>query len=434
MTDRIYENNSYIKEFRAQVVACLPAGEAFSGWQDGEKGAWAVVLDQTAFFPEGGGQSADTGRLFCGGQSTDTGRQAGKKSASQAPGGNEQGGTERAPGGFSEKTAFKVYDVQIKDGTVYHRTDLFAGKGTQILGKIDWEGRFSNMQQHSGEHIFSGLVHRHFGYDNVGFHLGSQAVTMDFNGLLTSGDIDRIEWEVNEAIYKNVPITVSYPDEEALKTMAYRSKIEIQGQVRIVTVEGYDVCACCAPHVARTGEIGILKVVDVQKYKGGVRVSILCGGRALLDYRKKQVQGQNISRLLSAPEDGISQAAERQLEENSRLRQKIYEMTRQLIIQKIEAIPKEQENIWFFEAEMDANTMRKTVNMALDRVSGYGGVFCGDDASGYKYIIGTKTKDALKAAKVLKERFEARGGGKEEMVQGYVSALRKDIEGALYSL
>ena len=207
MTDRIYENNSYIKEFRAQVVACLPAGEAFSGWQDGEKGAWAVVLDQTAFFPEGGGQSADTGRLFCGGQSTDTGRQAGKKSASQAPGGNEQGGTERAPGGFSEKTAFKVYDVQIKDGTVYHRTDLFAGKGTQILGKIDWEGRFSNMQQHSGEHIFSGLVHRHFGYDNVGFHLGSQAVTMDFNGLLTSGDIDRIEWEVNEAIYKNVPIT-----------------------------------------------------------------------------------------------------------------------------------------------------------------------------------------------------------------------------------
>lgn len=409
MTDRIYENNSYIKEFRAQVVACLPAGEAFSGWQDGEKGAWAVVLDQTAFFPEGGGQSADTGRLFCGGQMEDG-------------------------CGFCEKTAFKVYDVQLKDGTVYHRTDLFAGKGTQVLGQIDWEGRFSNMQQHSGEHIFSGLVHRHFGYNNVGFHLGSQAVTMDFNGLLTSGDIDRLEWEANEAIYKNAPITVSYPDESALKTMEYRSKIEIEGQVRIVTVEGYDVCACCAPHVARTGEIGLLKVVDVKKYKGGVRVSILCGGRALLDYRQKQVQGQNISRLLSAPADCISQAVEHQLEENGRLRQKIYELGQQLIVQKIEAIPKEQENIWFFEEEMDANTMRKTVNMALERVSGYGGVFCGDDASGYKYIIGTRTKDALKAAKVLKERFEARGGGKPEMIQGYVSALRKDIKGALYSL
>lgn len=471
VTDRLYENDSYIKEFTANVVCCLPAAEVFEGWQTPPeesaqapsggasaasagvvpvgapvracadkpsvgapaasadvgasgaapddhntaltgmaRGTWAAALERTAFFPEGGGQNADTGLLY----------------------------VLMEDGSLCE---LKVYDVQIRDDVVYHRIDVCLAEGTKVTGKLDWNQRFSNMQQHSGEHIFSGLIHRHFGYDNVGFHLGSQAVTMDFNGPLTEADIDRIEWEVNEAIRENVAVTVSYPDRETLKTLEYRSKLELLGQVRIVTVEGYDVCACCAPHVAHTGEIGLLKVVDAKKYKGGMRISILCGMRALEDYRMKQSEGQKISRLLSAPVEAIGEAVAHQLEENTRLRQKIYELTQQLIMKNIENIPQGQENAWLFGEAMDAPAMRRTVNLAVERVEGYAGIFCGSDAEGYKYIIGTKirddqanTRDAAAAAKALAQALGARGGGSAGMAQGYVGASRAEIEKVLESL
>ena len=201
-----------------------------------------MLLDQTAFFPEGGGQWPDLGTI---GEAN-------------------------------------VLDVHERAGEVEHLVDAPLAPGTRVHGQIDWERRFSVMQQHSGEHIFSGLVHARFGYDNVGFHIGSEAVTMDFNGGMTEEEAGEIELAANRIVYANVPIEHFIPDVETRKTLEYRSKKEIEGDLRIVRISGADTCACCGTHLHRTGEIGQIKLLGVQRYKSGVRVSILCGLRALM--------------------------------------------------------------------------------------------------------------------------------------------------------
>ena len=250
-TIKLYDMDAYATEFEADIISCEP--------NKADDKRFDIILNQTLFFPEEGGQSPDMGIL----------------------------------GGY------RVVDVQIKNGVITHTVDTSAGDccevekkaelaaGVHVQGKIDWQHRFYNMQQHSGEHIFSGIVHRRFGFENVGFHLSDSVVTMDFSGVISPEDIAEVEHEVNVAISKNIPIEVTYPSRDELAQLEYRSKIEIEGQVRIVTVPGYDVCACCAPHVKRTGEIGMLKVMNYQNYKGGVRISILCGFRALEAFRQK---------------------------------------------------------------------------------------------------------------------------------------------------
>ena len=239
MTEKLFYRDSHLKEFTAEVLSC-----------EKRDGHYEVELDRTAFFPEGGGQYADTGVL----------------------------------------DEMQVCDVQEKDGRIFHimkdrseRVSEYFTAGRRVSGRIDWEERFMKMQQHTGEHIVSGLVHARFGYNNVGFHLGSEDCTMDFNGAVTKEELQEIEQEANRAVWKNLPVQVLYPTEEELASMDYRSKIEIEGQIRIVVIPGYDVCACCAPHVNNTGEIGMIKLTGVQRYKGGVRVTMLCGVRALLD-------------------------------------------------------------------------------------------------------------------------------------------------------
>ena len=248
-TEKLFYEDSHLKEFTAKVISCKPYKEQYK-----------VVLDRTAFFPEGGGQYADTGML----------------------------------------DDVRVLDVHEKEGIIYHTTEKALEAGKTVTGKINWEERFEKMQQHTGEHIVSGLVHERFGYNNVGFHLGSDYCTMDFDGTLTKEQLREIELAANQAVWKNIDIVVTYPSKEELANMDYRSKIEIEGQVRIVTVPGYDVCACCAPHVKKTGEIGMLKLVNMVNYKGGERITMLCGVRALKDYEAKDANGKEISALLCA--------------------------------------------------------------------------------------------------------------------------------------
>ena len=248
MTRRLYYEDEYLSQFDATVRECRPKSE----------GKWIVLLDQTAFFPEGGGQWPDLGTI----------------------------------GGAN------VLDVHERNGEVEHLVDAELTPGTQVHGCIDWERRFSVMQQHSGEHIFSGLVHSRFGYDNVGFHIGSEAVTMDFNGEITEEEAAEIELAANRVVYSNVPIEHFIPDEEARRTLEYRSKKEIEGYLRIVRIPGADTCACCGTHLRRTGEIGQIRLLGVQKYKGGVRVSILCGLRALMAERQVQAEMEKVHRLL----------------------------------------------------------------------------------------------------------------------------------------
>ncbi len=384
MTKKLYDLDGYGTEFEAKVLACEEVKKK-------DDVCYAVILDQTLFFPEEGGQSPDQGTL----------------------------------GGIP------VMDVQIKKDVITHTLAAPVEVGSTVKGKIDWQHRFYNMQQHSGEHIFSGLVHSRFGYENVGFHLSDQTVTMDFNGVLSEADVADIEYAVNEAIVKNIPIEVTFPTKEELKTLEYRSKIEIEGQVRIVTIPGYDVCACCAPHVKRTGEIGLLKVLNVQSYKGGVRISILCGFRALEEFRKKAAVISELSAKLSASQEGLCEAVDKLKNTNQTMKAKLAAANEKMMQKKLSEIPAGKADVFLFEEDLDVPVMRNAVNTLVETHEGLCGIFAGSDADGYHYIVGSKSEDCREAAKVLREKFGAKGGGKPEMVQGSVTASESDIRAAL---
>lgn len=377
MTRKLFYEDSHIKEFEAKVIDCIKDNDAYQ-----------IILDQTAFFPEGGGQTSDTGRIL----------------------------------------DIEVYDVREKDDVIYHYTKEPLIVGQSVVGVIDYKERFSKMQQHTGEHIISGLVNRYFGYDNVGFHLGKEKVTMDFNGDLTSEDLRKIELEANEVVARNLKIEVLYPSKEELKNIQYRSKIEIEGQVRIVEIPGIDCCACCAPHVKYTGEIGIIKIIDSEKYKGGIRVSMLCGFRALEDYNMKEQNVNKISVLLSAKPEKISVSVENLKNEISILKGRIFALQKKQVAEAINQIKEDATLAILFDEELDNNAMRKFVNGAMEKCKGLCGAFVGNDLEGYRYILGSKTIDVRDTAKMLNEAFSGKGGGKPEMVQGSLHGTKANIE------
>ena len=413
MTKKLYDDDAYATGFLGEVIRVRehPDGGDFDE-EIGVDVLWDVVLDQTLFFPEEGGQTPDKGTL-CG---------------------------------------YPVVDVQIKDETITHtlslgldaeETDILSFRqaflpGKKVEGKIDWRHRFSNMQQHTGEHIFSGLVHKTYGYENVGFHLSDSIVTMDYDGSLTSAQVRELEWQANLAIVQNHPIRAEYPDADTLEKLSYRSKKELSGPIRIVTIEGVDVCACCAPHVHTTGEVGILKVLDVTAYKGGVRLSILCGFRALLDYRTKQRQVYDISHLASSPSEEVVLAVEKLKEEIGRKKQEVNEARDLLLKEQILRFESDEKNkgsdhILLFTADCDMNHVRKQVNELTKRYPGYVCVFCEKDAEGssYNYLIASQNCDCKSLLDVMQQKWNAKGGGKPEMIQGSLSAGKDDISNNL---
>lgn len=379
-TKKLYDFDAYAKEFDAQVLSCEKAEDVYH-----------VILDQTLFFPEEGGQSPDLGTI----------------------------------------NGIEVVDVQIKKDVITHTLLAPLKEGETVHGKIDWKHRFYNMQQHSGEHIFSGFVHKRFGYDNVGFHLSDNIVTMDFNGVLTAEEAAEIEYAVNEVIAANLPVEVSYPSKEELAVLEYRSKIEIEGQVRIVTIPGVDVCACCAPHVKRTGEIGMLKIMTLQNYKGGVRISILCGFRALLAYREKIDVINAISATLSSNQEKLPELVEKLKGANQELKYQLAEAKQKLMTAKIAEIPADLENVLLFETGLETPVVRNAVNELTAVHTGICGVFVGTDEEGYQFILGSSTRDCREIAALLREKLNARGGGSIQMIQGSVSATEAEIKDVL---
>lgn len=379
MTEKLFYQDSHRSTFTAIVQEVRPSGNGYE-----------IILDRTAFFPEGGGQSSDTGSL----------------------------------GGVS------VSDVQEIDGKIIHYTDGPLVEGTEVEGCIDWTERFSKMQQHTGEHIVSGLIHKIYGYHNVGFHLGTDSVTLDFNGVVPKEKLHEIEQLANEAVAKNLPVQVLYPTDEELSKIGYRSKIEIEGQVRIVVIDGYDVCACCAPHVKRTGEIGLIKLVGMQNYKGGVRISMLCGFRALEDYYQKEKNNREIAVMLSAKEYETAVEVERLHEELAMKKAKIAELERKFLEQKVETLDISGEIVCLFE-ETDPVMTRELVNLLLKKGAKMAAVFSGNEREGYRYVLGSRSLDVRENGKLLNEAFHGRGGGKPEMVQGTVQGKREEIEAFL---
>ncbi len=375
-TEKLYYKDSHKKEFKAVVLSC----------QESEKG-YKIVLDKTAFFPEGGGQLGDIGWL----------------------------------------DDVEVLDTHEKDGIIYHDTREPIEEGKTVLGKLNWEERFSRMQQHTGEHIVSGLVHSLYGYDNVGFHLGVDVTTLDFNGELSDGQVQEVEDRANQGVFEDMAIQVLYPTKEQLKTFPYRSKIEIEGQVRIVSIPGYDICACCAPHMDRTGEVGLIKILDCERHRGGCRMTIVCGFRALKDYRVKQQNVEEVSVTLSAKPDKIGQAVHHLKEQQEATRLRLNQMQAVYLDQKLQEISSENRNVFLFEEELDNLAARNFVNAAMERCGGICGVFVGTDEGGYRYILGSRSMDMRGLSVKLNEGFQGKGGGKPEMVQGSLIGAKADI-------
>lgn len=382
MTEKLFYKDSYLGEFEAVVLRCE---ERFTKKE--ERDGYEVVLDRTAFFPEGGGQFGDVGWI--------------------------QG--------------VEVIDTRERDGVVYHVTREALKVGERVLGKVNFEERLDRMQQHSGEHILSGLVYGRYGYENVGFHLGADVTTLDFNGELDGEQVDELERLANRAVFENVEVEVRYPTREELSQMEYRSKIEIEGQVRIVTIPGYDVCACCAPHVKRTGEIGLIKVIGCERHRGGCRMTIVCGMRALLDYRKKQQGVTEVSVALSAKPEKIGEAVGRLKEQQGRMQEHLNRMQAVYLKQKLLEIGEEEKQVCIFEEDLDTVAIRNFVNEVMERCDGLCGAFVGTDEKGYHYILGSKTVDVRALAKEMNQRFGGKGGGKPQMVQGSLQGKEEEI-------
>ena len=379
MTEKLYYQDSHMKDFTARVLSCEAGKDCF-----------AVVLDKTAFFPEGGGQLADTG--FIG--------------------------------------EARVLDVQEKNGEIIHYVNQAIAPDTEVKCALDWEQRFRRMQNHSGEHIVSGLVHNKYGYSNIGFHMGHDTVTIDFDGFLSREQLAGIEKEANFAVAENRAVLTAFPSDEELNKLEYRSKLELTENVRIVTIEGIDVCACCAPHVSRTSEIGIIKILGVERRRRGgegVRVTMLCGLDAYDDYVVKQDNTAEISVLLSVKQNETASAVRRVVAEQEKQKNRIFELSRELSKFRADALEKTEGNICIFDDVLDEPALRDIVNAAVNKCGGIAAVFSGNDQSGYRYIIGSRTVDLRAKTAEINKAICGRGGGKSEMIQGSCTLDAKSI-------
>lgn len=408
-TERLYDRNAYLTSCTAAVVS-IRRIEAFDerGGRETTPVLYEVVTDRTVFFPEAGGQSSDIGWIC----SIDRLNR--------------------------RKEMLAVTDTQIRDGEICHIVSCCADAalpfriGEPVSLQINWERRFGFMQNHTGEHILSGLMHRRHGFDNIGFHLSDNSVTLDVNGQLDEEDIMLLEWEANEVIYSDLAVDVSYPTDEELEKINYRSKIEIEGQTRLVTIPDVDICACCAPHVRRTGEIGLIKIVKVLRYNGGMRLFIACGRRALALMQKRQQRIEEVSHLTNRSQDEIGEGVRHLLAEIGDLKQKNRDLEYRAAFLRLETVPREQENVFLFVGDMDPIVQRNLVNRMCEEHSGICGAFTGSDEEGrYRYIIASRTRDAREVQKVLRDKLGAKGGGKPEMIQGSVTGTQSAIKAVL---
>ena len=455
MTEVLYNEDCYLKEFDGKIVSIAETVLE-------KKKCLAVITDRTCFFPEEGGQDSDTGVIDAGvpnygevrlnvfhtGISNGTVThycicendadkniiselalmydQADDKcddsSNSQIDSIAERG-CNTAVTGIGEAGVDENSLPAGKTVTGDGRTDI------SCHGIINWEVRYDKMQQHSGEHIVSGIVNRMFGYSNVGFHLGAEEVTMDYDGVFTEDEIREVERQVNRAVMSNVRCIISYPTKEELKNIAYRSKKEIDGQVRLVEFEGVDICACCAPHVRLSGEIGLVKIISAEHFRGGTRMTIKCGMRALDDYNDRLESCREISRLISVKPEAVAGGTKKLYEDYRKVSfETIGLQTKMMNLLTENAVKENPGNLLFIFTEgFNTDVIRKGVNSLVEMHDGFCGCFNGNDENGYSFIIAAKNSDCNVIMKVLRDRFAARGGGKSDMIQGSIAASRADI-------
>ena len=284
--------------------------------------------------------------------------------------------------------------------------------------------------------MISGLLHSHFGLENVGFHLSDREVTLDMNGEVSLEQLRLIEQEANTYVWKNLPVNISWPTAEELASLNYRSKLALTENVRIVEIPDVDLCACCAPHVDTTGQIGLIKIVNVQSHRGGVRINILCGDRALADYTEKQDSVWAISSLLSAKQPEVAAAVARAKDESRLQKERANALQAELLNVQMDALPSPEEvhHVLLFVGELDAIALRNAVNTLTGKYSGYCGIFAGDDTNGYRFIVGSASCNCQELADRMRRELSAKGGGSAPMIQGNVAVTADTLQTMWVSL
>ena len=374
--ETLFELDPYLTHFTACVQSCVQS----------RKG-WDVILDQTAFYPEGGGQPYDLGTL---------------------------GGT-------------SVLEVHEREGHVVHTCDRPLEPGSQVEGDIDWPRRFDLMQHHSGEHIVSGLAHAMYGCDNMGFHMGADVITIDLSVELTQDQVRELEAAANRYIWEDRPVQITYPSPEELAHLEYRSKKAIEGQVRIVSFPGADTCACCGTHVSSSGQVGLVKLLSCQKFRSGVRIELVCGGRAFAYLSQVWEQNRQVSNLTSAKMLETAPAVERLLGENQALKSRILTLEDA----HFAALAQQYQgagDVVLFEEDLKPDGLRRLTAAVQAACGGRCACFSGRDGQGYQYAIGQPGGELRPLVKELNQALQGRGGGKPDFVQGSVAAGRAEIE------
>lgn len=434
-TKKLYDEDAYCREFRARVLSCkrLP---------DGSRN---LILDQSAFFPEAGGQSCDTGWVWQEGASplrvsqvrlqdgilihTVVEQADPRYEGEVAPGHEEQvaprhekqaapGHEEQAAPGHEEQEA-PGQEKKIAPG---HEGQVFQA-GTEVFAKLDFEDRYDKMQQHTGEHIFSGLVNHRYGYHNVGFHLGDDEVTMDFDGRLEEEEIRELEETANRIIRQNLPVTASFPSAEEQEQLTWRSKKEIDSEsLRLVTIPGVDVCACCAPHVKRTGEVNLLKVESFQNYKKGTRIFLCCGERAYHLFQKEHRMVRALAQECTTSYENLPDRFHQMQQEILQCKLRASGQMEELLSYRIQELPKRGDSLVLFlkEGEEEGSLLRKAANQLMQKGAVLCAVFSRKAEGGFSFVIGSPQNRANECLQKMKEAFAVRGGGSPEMVQGSV--------------
>ena len=375
-TEKLYYADPFLKEFTATVLDC-----------QARKNGYTVTLDRTAFYPEGGGQPADHGTL----------------------------------------DGAAVTDVHEKNGVIFHNVDRAVEIGKTVSGSIDWAQRFDHMQQHSGEHICSGLICGRYGCDNVGFHMGTDIVTIDFNADIPWEELLEIEGQANRYIQEDHPIDIQFHRGAELDAIDYRSKKPLEGDVRIVAFPGADCCACCGTHVLRSGQVGLVKFLSVQKFREGVRIELLCGQRALDYLSRTWEQAKIIGQHLSVKPVDAAAAVERLEGELSALKMRCAGLE-EAVFAGIAAEQAGKGNVLLFQPPMKPDSVRKLADAVSKACGGLAAVFAGE-GSHYAYALGRADgQDISAAVKALNGALHGRGGGRNGFAQGSVEAVQSAIE------
>ena len=369
-TTKLFDN-PYVKQARATILSI----------EDG-----ALLLDATIFNPEGGGQEPDAGSI------------------NHTP----------------------LRDVQEKDNIIYHYLEDISSFniGDEVELLLDWDQRFFNMQQHSGEHILSGLARSHYQTENVGFHIGKEMMRVDYDKELSWEELELLEKEANEVILKNLPITAYYPEDK--EEVNFRFKKEIEESLRIVEVEGVDTCACCGTHVAYTGEVGLLKIITRENYKGGVRLGVLCGRKALAYFHTLEKQSQKMSQLLCAPAIDLIPALEQVMEDRKKIKDDSMRKDAELIRLKVLEQDPNQELLLVFEDLLEGKSLNLYLTELAHGRKGLVALFT-PQGDGYRFNF-VSHEDLGNLGKKFLEVFDGQGGGRGVNFQGFIKGEPERIK------